>query len=97
MNKDVARKIYLIPVKGYQKFLSPFLGKDCLYSPTCSHYFCQAVMKHGILKGTTLGVARILRCNRLYYGGIDEVPEVFSFKAIHDKKVSFRRHGKDLL
>lgn len=96
MGKNIARKIYLLPVKAYQKLLSPWLGKNCIYSPTCSEYFNRAVLEFGIIRGTILGTSRILRCNRLYYGGPDELPENFSWRNIRDRRIAFRRHGKAL-
>jgi len=96
MNRDktktIMRKVFLLPVKAYQKLISPMLGANCIYSPTCSEYFKQAVMQHGIIKGTILGTSRILRCNRLYMGGPDPVPQEFSFKYIKDRRTIFRRH-----
>lgn len=96
MGKNIARKIYLLPVKAYQKLLSPWLGKSCIYSPTCSEYFNRAVMEFGIIRGTILGTSRILRCNRLFYGGPDDLPENFSWRHIRDRSTAFRRHGKAL-
>ena len=96
MGKNIARKIYLLPVKAYQKLLSPWLGKSCIYSPTCSEYFNRAVMEFGIIRGTILGTSRILRCNRLFYGGPDDLPENFSCRHIRDRRTAFRRHGKAL-
>ena len=96
MGRNIARKIFLIPVKGYQKLVSPFLGSNCIYSPTCSEYFYKAVMELGIIKGTVLGISRILRCNRLYYGGPDDIPTSFSWRHIRDQRIVFRRHGKAL-
>ena len=97
MARNIARKIFLIPVKGYQKLVSPFLGANCIYCPTCSEYFNTSVMRFGIIKGTILGISRILRCSRMYYGGPDEVPQAFSFKHIRDMRIAFRRHGRNLL
>ena len=57
------RKIVIYVIKLYQKFLSPFLGKNCKYYPTCSEYTKQAVDKYGIIKGSILGIIRILKCN----------------------------------
>lgn len=96
MLKDIARKIFLLPVRGYRRFISPLLGGNCIYSPTCSEYFMQCVMKFGILRGTVMGTSRILRCNRLYYGGPDPVPEDFSFRHIRNTRIAFRRHGRNL-
>jgi len=88
----IIRQIFLIPVYLYKGLISPYIGGSCIYSPTCSSYFVEAVAKHGIIKGTTLGVARIARCHRGYYGGPDPVPENFSFKEIKKNKIIFKRH-----
>ena len=96
MGRNIARKIFLLPVKGYQKLISPFLGANCIYSPTCSEYFNQAVMKFGIIKGTILGFSRLFRCNRLFYGGPDDIPCTFSFRYMRAQRIAFRRHGKAL-
>ncbi len=96
MGKNIARKIYLLPVKGYQKLISPLLGRNCIYSPTCSEYFNRCVLKFGIVKGSVLGFSRICRCSRLYYGGPDDVPQTFSFKDMKARRIAFRRHGKAL-
>ena len=73
---------YLIigPVRLYQKCLSPLLPASCRYVPTCPNYMLQAVEKHGLLKGTLMGIARILRCHPLARGGFDPVPEHFSLR-----------------
>jgi putative membrane protein insertion efficiency factor len=89
--KRIIRAIYLGPVYLYRKTLSAYMGRDCLYEPTCSAYMIEAVYKHGIFKGTLLGAARILRCNRLFMGGSDPVPPVFSFKAIKNDFIIYRR------
>jgi putative membrane protein insertion efficiency factor len=87
----ILRFIYLIPVYLYKGILSPYIGGSCIYSPTCSTYFSQAVSKHGILKGTVLGVIRIARCSRFYIGGHDPVPETFSFEEIKKNNIIFKR------
>lgn len=92
MKAGLVKRIYLLPVRFYKKHISPALGGNCIYTPTCSSYFEQAVMKHGIIKGTVLGLARILRCNRLFMGGPDEVPEYFTFKALKEPYTVYRRH-----
>ena len=97
MGRNILRKIYLLPLSGYQKFISPLLGGNCIYSPTCSEYFKKSVIKFGIVRGTILGTSRILRCSRLYYGGFDDIPHTFSFRYMRAQRIAFRRHGKALL
>ena len=61
-------------VRFYQICISPFLPPSCIYTPTCSQYFIQAVEKYGPLKGSWLGIRRILRCHPGHKGGYDPVP-----------------------
>nr|WP_099975341.1 MULTISPECIES: membrane protein insertion efficiency factor YidD [Lactobacillaceae] len=70
--------IYLYPVRFYQKFISPILPPSCRYYPTCSNYFIDAVKKHGIILGSIMGIARILRCHPFIRGGVDPVPDNFT-------------------
>ena len=87
----ILRALYLIPVYLYKGVLSPYMGGSCIYSPSCSTYFVNAVSKHGVIKGTILGVSRIFRCSRFYMGGHDPVPEEFSFKQIKNSNTIFKR------
>ena len=68
------KKILLLIIRGYQLILSPMLGSNCRYYPTCSCYTHTAIEKYGALKGTWLGGKRILRCHPWAKGGIDLVP-----------------------
>jgi putative membrane protein insertion efficiency factor len=58
-------------VRLYQFLLSPLLGQNCRYTPTCSVYFIESVKKHGAIKGAIRGVWRIIRCNPWHPGGYD--------------------------
>ena len=69
------REIFLLPVKGYRRFLSPMFPPVCRFTPSCSAYCLEAVRRHGVLRGTVLTVWRILRCNPFCKGGYDPVPE----------------------
>jgi putative membrane protein insertion efficiency factor len=61
-------------VRGYQIVLSPLLGGQCRYYPTCSAYGIEALQKHGALRGSWLTVRRIGRCHPFRPGGYDPVP-----------------------
>ena len=64
--------IYLI--KLYRLFISPMIGSNCRYSPTCSQYGIIALKKYGVFRGSILTAKRIARCNSLFKGGYDPVP-----------------------
>ncbi len=72
--KTFIRKAFLVPVYFYRYCISPFTPPSCRYTPTCSRYMIEAVMKYGIFKGGWLGVKRILRCNPWGGSGYDPVP-----------------------
>ncbi len=57
------KSLALFLIKGYQLFLSPFLGNNCRFAPSCSVYTAQAIEQYGVLKGSFLGFKRILRCH----------------------------------
>jgi putative membrane protein insertion efficiency factor len=57
------KQIFILPIRIYQHTLSPLLGKNCRYQPTCSSYMIQAVEEWGVFKGVYLGAKRILRCH----------------------------------
>lgn len=65
--------IFLIWV--YRYTLSPFIGGQCRFYPTCSHYAETAVKEYGAWRGVILGVKRIFRCHPWHAGGYDPVPE----------------------
>lgn len=74
------KRVLIAFIHGYQRFISPLFPPSCRYYPTCSTYAVQAITKHGALKGTIMGVARILRCNPLIRGGSDPVPDYFTVR-----------------
>ena len=65
--------VLILMVRLYQGSLSPFIGRQCRFTPTCSEYFIQAVRKKGALVGGLMGLWRILRCNPFGKGGYDPV------------------------
>lgn len=64
----------LAMIRGYRRFISPLLGRNCRYEPTCSAYAMEAVEIHGVAKGGWLAVKRVGRCHPFRAGGIDPVP-----------------------
>ncbi|MGO3689325.1 MAG: membrane protein insertion efficiency factor YidD [Psychroflexus halocasei] len=62
-------------IKGYQLIISPLLGQNCRFQPTCSHYTKEAIEKHGIRRGLQLGIHRISKCHPWGSSGFDPVPE----------------------
>ncbi len=65
------KKIFILLVRFYQLAISPYLGNNCRYIPTCSQYTIEALEKYGVFKGVYLGMKRILRCHPLHEGGYD--------------------------
>jgi hypothetical protein len=72
--KKIIRHIFLIPVYFYKYSISPLKGPSCRYTPTCSSYAIEAVIKHGIFKGGWLAVKRIFSCHPWGGSGYDPVP-----------------------
>ena len=66
--------LLLQPIRFYQVAISPLLGPSCRFTPTCSEYARQAIVKHGPVKGLWLAVRRLLRCNPWGGSGYDPVP-----------------------
>lgn len=58
-------------IRFYQLFISPLFSKTCRFYPTCSAYFIQALQKYGPIKGSYLGIKRILKCHPGNPGGYD--------------------------
>lgn len=67
-------RLLIVPIRLYQKYISPLLGHNCRFTPTCSQYAIEALQVHGALKGSILAVWRILRCNPFGKFGQDPVP-----------------------
>lgn len=68
------RRIFLLPVFFYKSFISPLFPPVCRFTPTCSQYAVEAVMKYGIFKGSWLAIKRICRCRPGGGSGYDPVP-----------------------
>ncbi|MDR0534764.1 MAG: membrane protein insertion efficiency factor YidD [Puniceicoccales bacterium] len=80
VSRSPAQRVALAFLWFYKKCVSyplhlvsgPFSG--CRFTPTCSEYARQAILRHGVLRGGWLALKRLLRCNPFFPGGVDEVP-----------------------
>ena len=73
-------RIWLLPrhllagfIRGYQLLISPLLPPSCRFTPSCSQYAREAIMRHGAIRGTWLAVRRLVRCHPFHPGGFDPV------------------------
>ncbi|SET68594.1 membrane protein insertion efficiency factor YidD [Thalassotalea agarivorans] len=73
-DKTAPAKVAILLIKGYRKFLSPLLGKNCRFHPSCSRYAIEAIERFGFFKGCRLAARRILKCHPFNEGGFDPVP-----------------------
>ncbi len=68
------KAVILWMLRGYKRYVSPWLPHACRFEPTCSLYLYQAIEKKGVLRGLYLGIRRLLRCHPFCAGGFDPVP-----------------------
>jgi len=67
------RIILVSLLKFYKATISPWLPPSCRFVPTCSEYACEAIQRHGALRGSAMGLRRLLRCHPFHSGGYDPV------------------------
>ncbi len=70
----IITRFLMLVIRGYQLLLSPFLGINCRFTPSCSCYATQAISTHGAGKGILLTFRRLLRCHPFAKAGFDQVP-----------------------
>ncbi|MHB9100854.1 MAG: membrane protein insertion efficiency factor YidD [Sulfuricella sp.] len=68
------KRLFVGLIRVYQYLISPLLGPHCRFTPTCSEYSCQALVKFGAFKGGWLGIKRLCRCHPKHPGGYDPIP-----------------------
>jgi len=81
---SIAARLLMGSVRAYQKVLSPVMGGNCRYYPSCSEYGYDAIRLHGVGRGSLMAVKRIGRCQPFHEGGYDPVPESGEHKHEHD-------------
>lgn len=67
------KSLLLLVIKLYSVIVSPLMGANCRFYPTCSAYALEAISEHGAGKGSYLAIKRILRCHPWHRGGYDPV------------------------
>ncbi|HET8592043.1 MAG TPA: membrane protein insertion efficiency factor YidD [Solirubrobacterales bacterium] len=67
--------LLLVPVRAYQRWISPAIAPRCRYYPTCSNYAAGAIRELGPGRGLILAAWRLLRCNPFSHGGVDELAD----------------------
>lgn len=72
--KSIPKHTVLGLLKLYRLTISPFLGANCRFYPSCSQYSIEAVEKYGAFKGGLLSLKRVSKCHPLHSGGVDMVP-----------------------
>lgn len=71
----IAKKCLLALIGFYRYAISPLLGRNCRFHPSCSEYAQEAVQRHGALRGGWFALRRVSRCHPFHPGGYDPVPE----------------------
>ncbi len=74
-------------IKGYKFLISPILGNNCRFHPTCSSYMIECLKEHGVFLGLYLGVKRIFRCHPFGGYGIDPVPKKIKNNDVTQKNI----------
>ena len=74
-HRSVPARLATSMIRLYQRLLSPSLGRNCRFSPTCSAYAIEAINSHGFLRGSGMAARRLGRCQPLVEGGYDPVRE----------------------
>lgn len=78
---NALRRLFVLPIRLYQRLISPLMPPACRFEPSCSEYGARAILAHGVLKGSLLAVWRILRCQPFGRGGLDPVPDPGRWRA----------------
>lgn len=75
---------------GYQRALSPLLPRACRFEPTCSEYARQAVLDHGLARGSWLALRRLTRCHPFNPGGYDPSPAAMGRRLVRDSATTWK-------
>ena len=84
LTERLVRGLLIGSIRVYRLLLSPLLGQNCRYQPTCSAYALEAIEIHGVGRGAWMAFRRILRCHPWSGSGSDPVPASFPVEARSD-------------
>lgn len=82
----IPKLIILGLLRFYKTCISPLLPPACRFTPTCSAYTTEAVQRHGVIKGLTMGTIRICKCQPFHPGGYDPVPANWRFRDLFTRR-----------
>ena len=71
---EIPRGTFLAFLSAWHRWVSPNFGPACRFHPSCSQYMAEALRRHGLLRGSWLGLGRVARCHPFEEGGFDPVP-----------------------
>lgn len=77
------KRFGILLIRCYRYIASPWVGNQCRFYPTCSHYAEEAIELHGFVKGCLLAAKRLLKCHPWHPGGVDLVPEKLTEEKKH--------------
>jgi putative membrane protein insertion efficiency factor len=85
------KRLFVWLLRGYQLLVSPMLGQNCRFYPSCSSYAIEALEVHGAARGGYLALRRVCRCHPWHAGGVDPVPGVASAAASPSSPTACKR------
>ena len=96
MKRHYLRELAVLPLRFYKKHISPLNPPSCRFSPTCSEYAADAILRFGVIRGWLMAVCRLLRCNPWCKGGFDPVPARFTLRPFAGAERPFHEKQSDL-
>jgi uncharacterized protein len=72
--RELPKRSAIAGIRLYQLTLSPLMGRQCRFYPSCSHYAREALEEHGFIRGSWMAIRRLGRCHPFHPGGVDPVP-----------------------
>ncbi|MFM7657242.1 MAG: membrane protein insertion efficiency factor YidD [Burkholderiaceae bacterium] len=86
------KRVLLALLRAYKLCISPFLGQNCRFFPSCSDYAREAIASHGVVRGCGLAGRRLCKCHPWHGGGFDPVPPISPHSADSGPSASHAHH-----